>query len=95
MFEVFYQNMKISVKREGNFQYEYTGGNFIKYNITWVSDCEYKLVVLDTDIEEAKAYIGEASVTEITGIDDDKFNYTCVYEKEQKTMRGYMKKVGN
>lgn len=92
MFDVFYQNMKIVVKREGNFQYEYAGANYIKYNITWLSDCEYKLVVIETDIEQAKEYIGETCTTTITGIEDDKFKYTCVYEKANKTLRGYMKK---
>lgn len=92
-FDIFYNNMKISVKRDADFQYEYVGANYIKYKITWLSDCQYRLVVVETDIEQAKEYMGESCTTTITGLEDDKFKYTCVYEKEHKTLNGYMKKV--
>lgn len=72
-------------------------GDTLKYSISWISNCEYELELLETnvDIKPGMVQVGEKMVVKIEPIDESSFNYTSILEKEglSREFQGLMKKI--
>lgn len=77
-FEGFAGAIKVLIERDKNFQYEILPEGQSKYKVTWSSECEYVLELMETTVSSIKEAIPIGEKYFITIIETTEHSY--VYE---------------
>ncbi len=95
IFESFSDTLRIISQRKGKVQVERTALGNSKYEVTWKSDCEYELKLLQTEMEIAKNNIGRIYKVKITGTSKNQYSYECSVDGFDFVDIGTLKRIEN
>lgn len=92
-FEMIADNKKITVERTDSVQWERTSLGISKYKVTWKSECEYILELVETDIDNFKKIIGRKYEVKIVNTKANEYQYECSVEGIGFIDKNTLKKV--
>ncbi|MEO9571798.1 MAG: hypothetical protein ABJH82_11330 [Polaribacter sp.] len=92
MYTYKFRKDDILVEIKNGIYYEYHPKNeFIKAKIDWISEYEYKLIIIDIEKRGVPFKIGDQLTAEIVKIKNNEYFYTSRFNK--KTGKGSFKKI--
>ena len=94
-FEYYEDSIRIEVERFENMQIEKTPFGDSKYDIEWLSDCEYTATLAETDFQALEQKIGTVYELEITSTTEDTYAYRIKVRGTEFMYFGEMKKVAD
>ncbi|MEO1516628.1 MAG: hypothetical protein AAFV95_16495 [Bacteroidota bacterium] len=71
---------EVRIERKGTIQYSRFGNNYMKFELTYLNNCDYTMTLLETDFEPYKAEIGNVITIHPYFIDDKVIRYKCVVD---------------
>ena len=94
-FEYYEDSIRIEVERKENFQIEKTPFGDSRYDVEWLSDCEYTATLTETDFQALEPKVGTVYELEITSTTEDTYAYRIKVRGTEFMYFGEMKKVGS
>lgn len=92
-FEMYVDTVKFVIEREGGFQYENSSLGEAKYQVTWLSDCEYKLKLIESDSWFNEGKIGREYFISITATEKKMYHFESRIEGVNFVDKGTLKQI--
>ncbi len=93
VFVMYFDTVKIELERNKYFQIERTIEGSSKYKITWKSECNYELELLETELPELTSLIGIKYHVTIFPLTDKEYTYECYVQDIPFVDKGKVKKI--
>jgi hypothetical protein len=93
IFEMYFDTVKIELERNKDYQIERSIDGSSKYKITWTSECNYELQLLETTISELKSLIGIKYYVTIYPVTDKEYRYETHVPGIPFIDKGVVKKI--
>ena len=92
-FEMFIDSIRIVTERNDNIQIERTSKGDSKYQVTWNSECEYILELLETNLVIMENKIWRKYKVNITSTEKDMYSYEVRVEGMDYVGKGSFSRV--
>lgn len=74
---MFVDTLRIVTERKEGLQFERTAIGNSKNKVTWMSDCEYELELIETEVEFSRKNIGRKYQIRIIETQEKQYSYEC------------------
>lgn len=92
-FVMYFDTVKIELERSKDCQIERSIDGSSKYKITWTSDCNYELELMETELFDLKSLIGIRYYVSIFPVTDKEYKYECRVPGVSFIDKGTVKKI--